>query len=134
MSFLQFIVFLVDEAARIAYEHLFYNMGQHTSAAHRLYVHEDIYDEFVRRVLEYVRNLKYGNPFEHTAKYGPMFDEKRMKYVLDFIEQTKKEGGHLKCGGKRYGTQGFYIEPTVFTDCTDHMKCAHEEVSEQTEL
>lgn len=51
-----------------------------------------------------------------------------MKKVLNYIETGQKEGAKLVTGGKRLGTKGFYIEPAVFSDVTDDMTIAKEEV------
>lgn len=51
-----------------------------------------------------------------------------MDKVLGYIEKGKSEGAKLLTGGKRVGTKGFYIEPTVFSDVTDDMTIAREEV------
>ena len=47
---------------------------------------------------------------------------------MNLIEAGKKEGATLQCGGKRVGTKGFFVEPTVFSDVEDHMRIAKEEV------
>lgn len=52
-----------------------------------------------------------------------------MEKVLGYIEKGKQEGAKLVTGGKRIGTKGFYIEPTIFADVTDDMTIAKEEVS-----
>lgn len=49
---------------------------------------------------------------------------------MEFIKTGKEEGAQLKCGGNRYGDKGFYIEPAVFSEVSDNMKIAQEEVSD----
>ena len=51
-----------------------------------------------------------------------------MKRVLAMIEKGKAEGATLRCGGNRIGNKGCFVEPTVFTDVTDQMTIAREEV------
>lgn len=55
-----------------------------------------------------------------------------MKKVLGYIETGKKEGAKLLTGGKRIGTEGYYIEPAVFADVTDDMTIAKEEVCSES--
>lgn len=119
----------MDDAVRKAHESLFRNQGQNSSAAHRVFVHESIYDEFVKRSTDYARNRKVGNPFDQGILHGPQVDEDKMNRILSFIDATKKEGAQLLCGGKRHGSQGFFIEPTVFSNCNDNMRCATEDVN-----
>ena len=51
-----------------------------------------------------------------------------MERILGYIEKGKAEGATLSCGGKRKGTKGYFIEPTVFSNVTDDMTIAKEEV------
>lgn len=51
--------------------------------------------------------------------------------MLEFIQSGISEGAKLECGGKALGLKGFFIEPTVFSDVTDDMRIAREEVREQ---
>lgn len=52
--------------------------------------------------------------------------------VLELVESGKKEGASVTCGGKKWGTEGYFIEPTVFADVTDNMRIAKEEVRVQS--
>ena len=51
-----------------------------------------------------------------------------MNKILSFCEQGQKEGATLHCGGMRKGTEGYFVESTVFSDVKDNMKIATEEV------
>lgn len=59
---------------------------------------------------------------------GPQVDDEMFEKVLRYIDVGQKEGAKLAVGGKRHGTVGYFIEPTVFTDVTDNMTIAKEEV------
>lgn len=120
--------FDVDEAVAIAHNALFNNHGQNCCAGSRTYVHEDIYDEFVKRSVELVKKRKVGNPFEKCTQQGPQIDDEMFTKVMTYIEYGKKEGAKLQCGGKRIGTKGYFVEPTLFSDVTDDMKIAQDEV------
>ena len=56
-------------------------------------------------------------------------DNEQFSKIMNLIESGKKEGATLGTGGKRFGDQGFYIQPTVFMDVKDHMRIAQEEVT-----
>ena len=56
-------------------------------------------------------------------------DQKQMEKILELIESGKKEGAKLQTGGVRKGDKGYFIESTVFSDVTDNMRIAREEVS-----
>lgn len=48
--------------------------------------------------------------------------------IMSLIDSGKKEGAKIACGGNRWGNEGFFIEPTVFTNVDDSMRIAQEEV------
>lgn len=119
----------MDEAVSIAHAAVFANHGQNCCAGSRTFVQEEIYDEFVKRAVEAARKIKVGNPFEPKVDQGPQVDDEMFGKVLGYIESGKSEGAKLETGGKRVGTEGYFIEPTVFSNVTDEMKIAREEVS-----
>ncbi|XP_054726875.1 aldehyde dehydrogenase, mitochondrial [Anastrepha obliqua] len=118
----------LDLAVDITHEALFSNHGQSCCAGSRTYVHEKIYDKFVAKATAAAKARKVGNPFDESVKQGPQIDEEMMSKVLGYIESGKKQGAKLQCGGKRIGDVGYFIEPTVFSDVTDGMKIAQEEI------
>jgi len=118
----------VDFAVETAHEALFSNHGQSCCAGSRTYVHEKIYDEFVKKAVAKAQARKVGNPFDESVKQGPQIDQEMVSKVMSFIESGVKEGAKLQCGGKRIGDKTFFIQPTVFSDVTDNMKIAQEEI------
>lgn len=113
----------------IAHNALFANHGQSCCAGSRTFVHENIYDEFVKRATAMAKARKVGDPFENGVLQGPQVDDEMFNKVLGYIESGTKDGAKLETGGKRVGTKGYFIEPTVFSNVTDNMKIAREEVS-----
>jgi aldehyde dehydrogenase (NAD+) len=118
----------IEEAAEIAHVAIFTNHGQNCCAGSRTFVHESIYDAFVKRATELAKARRVGNPFEKNIQQGPQVDDEMFHKVLNYIESGKKDGAKLECGGKRFGTEGYFIEPTVFSNVTDEMKIAKEEI------
>lgn len=112
----------------IAHNALFANHGQSCCAGSRTFVHENIYDEFVKRATAMAKARQVGDPFENGVLQGPQVDDEMFNKVLGYIESGKKDGAKLETGGKRVGTKGYFIEPTVFSNVTDNMKIAREEV------
>jgi len=76
--------------------------------------------------------LPMGDPLDRATRLGPVVSERHMETVLDYIELGKKEGATLACGGARATEgplgKGYFIEPTVFTDVTNDMRIAQEEI------
>lgn len=120
----------LDEAASIAHLGLFFNMGQCCVAASRLYVHEDIHDRFVAKAkaLAAERRTQVGNPFDDKTEQGPQIDDEQFQKILGLIESGKKEGAKVEIGGNRIGNEGYFVEPTVFSNVTDDMRIAKEEI------
>ncbi|XP_055545391.1 aldehyde dehydrogenase 1A1-like [Wyeomyia smithii] len=118
----------VDEAAQIAYGGVFENMGQCCIAATRTFVQEGIYDAFVKKAAELAKSRKVGCPFTQGTQHGPQIDDRQFKKILHYIEIGQKEGAKLETGGVRVGTEGYFIEPTVFSNVTDNMTIAKEEI------
>jgi len=69
-----------------------------------------------------------GSPWDTDNEQGPQVDKLQFNKILDLIESGKKEGANLKCGGDRHGDKGYFIQPTVFSDVTDEMRIAKEEI------
>lgn len=118
----------LDKAVEVAHERVMLNQGQCCIAASRTFVHEDIYDEFVKKTVDLAKKRKVGDPSDPDTDQGPQIDNEQFTRILDLIESGKKEGAKLECGGKRVGEVGYFVEPTVFSNVTDDMRIAREEI------
>ena len=117
----------IDAAVDIHQVGLFLNQGQCCCASSRIYVQEDVYDEFVEKTLKQTQQRRVGDPFTDVDQ-GPQQNEEQFNKVLHYIDSGKKEGAKLLMGGNRIGTEGYFVEPTVFGDVQDNMKIAREEI------
>uniref|UniRef100_A0A8D1T0M1 Aldehyde dehydrogenase 1A1 n=2 Tax=Sus scrofa TaxID=9823 RepID=A0A8D1T0M1_PIG len=118
----------LDAAVEFAHHGLFYHQGQCCIAASRLFVEESIYNEFVRKSVERAKKYVLGNPLTPGVNQGPQIDKEQYEKILDLIESGKKEGAKLECGGGPWGNKGYFIQPTVFSNVTDEMRIAKEEI------
>ncbi|KFP37824.1 Retinal dehydrogenase 1, partial [Chlamydotis macqueenii] len=118
----------LDAAVEFAHVGLFYHQGQCCIAGSRIFVEEPIYDEFVRRSIERAKKYTLGNPLLPSVQQGPQIDKEQFKKILELIESGKKEGAKLECGGGPWGDKGYFIQPTVFSNVTDDMRIAKEEI------
>lgn len=118
----------LDEAVTICYNAIFANQGQCCCAGSRTFVHEKIYDEFVKKATAMAAARKVGNPFDEGVEQGPQVSEEQYNKVLDLVESGKKEGASVTCGGNKWGAEGYFVEPTVFAGVTDEMRIAKEEI------
>ncbi|KAK9807805.1 hypothetical protein WJX72_009910 [[Myrmecia] bisecta] len=118
----------IDAAVEQAHFALFFNMGQCCTAGSRTFVHEDIYDEFVKKATERAQNRKVGDPFASDTEQGPQVSKEQFDKILGLIETGKKQGAKLQTGGGRHGDKGYFIQPTVFSDVRDDMTIAKDEI------
>jgi succinate-semialdehyde dehydrogenase/glutarate-semialdehyde dehydrogenase len=105
----------------------FRNTGQSCIAANRLYVQAGIYDRFVEAFVAKAKSLKVGNGLEDGVDIGALVNQKGLDFALAQIDDAVKKGAKLLCGGKRHGTRGFFLEPTVLADVPDNAACMSEE-------
>jgi len=118
----------VEEAVQWAHAAIMNNHGQNCCAGSRTFVHEDIYDEFVRIAKIMAENRTVGDPWSVETLQGPQIDKAQFDRILTYIKSGKEEGATLLAGGERHGEKGYFIKPTVFSDVTDDMKIAREEI------
>lgn len=118
----------LDLAVECAHQGVFFNQGQCCTAASRVFVEEQVYGEFVRRSVEFAKKRPVGDPFDAKTEQGPQIDQKQFDKILELIESGKKEGAKLECGGSAMEDRGLFIKPTVFSDVTDNMRIAKEEI------
>jgi len=118
----------IEAAVNWAAFGIYYNHGQTCCAGSRIFVHEKIYDEFLAKFTERTRSVKVGNPFEPEMFQGPQVSQVQYDRIMGYIQSGKEEGATLHHGGSRIGDEGYFIEPTIFTDVKPHMKIVKEEI------
>ena len=110
----------------------FYTQGEVCTNGTRVFVQAGVYDEFVAKVAARANTIKLGDPLELDTQMGALISEKHLEKVLGYIEGAKKTSARLVCGGKRHISaatkDGYFVEPTVFADCTDDMVHVQEEI------
>src|SRR5215204_5394026 len=123
----------VDNAVEGSLWGAFGTSGQRCTASSRLVVHKKIYKKFVERLVERAKNLRVGNGLETRTEIGPVINQAAMDKILSYIEIGQKEDkAKLACGGNRLTKgeykNGYFIEPTVFTDVKAGMRIEQEEI------
>ncbi|GBD71964.1 aldehyde dehydrogenase [Tetragenococcus halophilus subsp. halophilus] len=115
-------------AVRSAASTVLDNQGQTCSALTRLLVPKDELERTKEVIQDYYKDIKVGDPAEDDTRVGPMVSEDQMNTVLDYIQIGIDEGANVFLGGNRLNRKGYFIEPTVFTDVTNDMTIAQEEI------
>jgi succinate-semialdehyde dehydrogenase/glutarate-semialdehyde dehydrogenase len=103
------------------------NTGQSCIAANRLYVERGIFDRFVDAFVTRVRALRVGNGLEPGVDIGPLINADALDNALEHIDEARRRGARVLCGGKRIGDRGFFLEPTVLADVPEDARCMCEE-------
>ncbi len=103
----------------------FWAAGQNCIGVQRVYVHEEIYDEFKNDFIKKTKTYKIGNKLEKDCDMGPLITEKEAKRVEKWIKDAENKGSSILCGGKRKGT---IVEPTVLEKVPDEALMHKEEV------
>lgn len=107
----------LDQAVKWAHGGIMDNSGQVCTSTSRIYVHEKVYDEFVQTFVEHTKKVtSIGNPFGENTNHGPQVSKVQFDRVLSFIEQGRQAGAKTLTGGSSVNGDGYYIEPTVFTE------------------
>ncbi|EGG11917.1 uncharacterized protein MELLADRAFT_101708 [Melampsora larici-populina 98AG31] len=118
----------LEQAVKWAAFGVFFNQGQTCAAGSRVYVQESIYDEFVKELEKYTKNLKIGSPFNQDTFHGPQISQQQFNRIMNYIKSGEEDGAKVLIGGKRYGDQGYFIQPTIFIDVKPDMKIVKEEI------
>lgn len=117
----------IDAAVAGAVQSKFRNMGQTCVCANRIYAQDGIYDAFVEKLSEAVKQLKVGDGLSEGVTQGPLINQSAVEKVEDHIEDALSKGAAIKLGGKRHQLGGTFFEPTVLSGVTQDMKIAKEE-------
>lgn len=122
----------LDRAADGAMVANFFSTGQVCTNGTRVFVERSVKEAFEAKVLERVKRIKAGDPLKADTNFGPLVSFEHMEKVLSYFDIAKEDGAKCLIGGHRmtegnFG-KGAYVEPTVYTDCTDNMRIVQEEI------
>ncbi|TMU84882.1 aldehyde dehydrogenase [Bacillus sp. BHET2] len=122
----------VDAAVDGSLFGIFYNTGQSCEARSRLYVHEDIYDEFMDKFVEKTKKLKLADPHDKGTHIGAIINQDQLDTIDGYVQSAKEEGATILAGGSQAKVEGFekgyWYEPTIITDVNHDMKVVKEEI------
>ncbi|MCH8532979.1 MAG: betaine-aldehyde dehydrogenase [Saccharospirillum sp.] len=111
----------------------FYTQGEVCTHGTRVFVHDAIYDAFLDRVKERTeKGAVIGDPMDPNTNIGALISADHLNKVMGYIDAANNSGARLVTGGnsvKPKGCEGgYFVEPTVFADCTDDMPQVREEI------
>lgn len=103
----------------------FSNQGQVCISLQRIFVHEEIYDDFTTKFVEATKKLKLGDPFDHETYLSSLISNDELDRTLNWIEEAKQNNANILAGGK---SQGNILEPTIIADGRASLKVSCQEV------
>lgn len=122
----------LDLAVEAVVTGAFRSTGQKCTATSRVIVASEVFDEFKEMLVQKTKEITIGSGLDSSTWMGPCASENQLNTVLSYINKGVEEGATLLIGGKRAeeGSQadGYYVEPTIFDNCTPDMAIAREEI------
>ncbi|WP_236791874.1 aldehyde dehydrogenase [Amycolatopsis sp. GM8] len=107
---------------------IFWHSGQTCSAPSRLFVHRDIHDEVVDKLLTEAGALTIGHGLDNGVDFGPLVNERQLERVRGYVERAAADGAKVHQAGELPSGGGFFFPPTVIAGVTDEMECVREEI------
>ncbi|GAA6090979.1 4-trimethylaminobutyraldehyde dehydrogenase B isoform X1 [Tachysurus ichikawai] len=124
----------LENAIRGALMANFLSQGQVCSNGTRVFVHRSIRDPFLEEVVRRTKAIRIGDPLLEDTRMGALVSQGHLDKVLGYVEQAKREGARVLCGGQSFTPSdpklkhGYYMTPCVLDKCTDNMTCVREEI------
>jgi betaine-aldehyde dehydrogenase len=122
----------LDNAVSAALLANFATQGEVCSNGTRVFVHRDVKDEFVRRLVARVQAMTIGDPLDPATDVGALISEGHLAKVMEYIDLGRAAGARVVVGGRRVTegalADGYFVEPTVFDGCADDMRIVREEI------
>ncbi|NBU75850.1 MAG: aldehyde dehydrogenase family protein [Planctomycetes bacterium] len=118
----------LDQAVEGAFHAIYFHCGQCCTAGSRLFVQKKIHKEFVERLAARAKSRRVGDPLDASTEQGPQVSQEQLEKILHYVNLGTKEGANLAAGGQRKGSEGYFVEPTIFDNVTDSMTIAKDEI------
>ena len=102
--------------------------GERCTSSSRLLIQDTIKDDFEAKLIERVNKIKVGHPLDPATEIGPLVTEEHFNKVTSYFDIAREAGATVAAGGQTVGDQGYFVRPTVFTNATNDMRIAREEI------
>jgi len=117
----------VSSVASEIFARAFEHTGQVCCAIKRVFVHGDIAKDFVSALVRCARKAKLGGGLDKATTMGPLCNKMQHERVKDLVDDARKSGGTIECGGRARDGPGFFYEPTIVTGLKEGSRLVDEE-------
>jgi betaine-aldehyde dehydrogenase len=122
----------LDEAVSGALLGNFYSAGEVCTNGTRVFVQRSVRDAFLARLKARTEAMVIGDPLDPATQLGALISEAHLEKVLNYVALGTEQGARLLTGGRRATAgnlaRGAFVEPTIFTGCSDDMAIVREEI------
>jgi len=119
----------LSRAIKGSFQGIYFNSGQACNAGSRLYVAQELYDEVVEGLSSLAAGATVGPGLDPSSDFGPLISAEQFERVKGYIESGLQAGATASAGGTpKNGESGYFVSPTLFTDVSDEMEIAREEI------
>jgi aldehyde dehydrogenase (NAD+) len=123
----------LEQAVNGAMMGIFFNQGQVCCAGSRLFVEEDVKDQFLERLKEKAAKITVGNPMAQTTMMGPQVSLEQLNRIKSYMDIGRGEGASILTGGEAPKLEdafknGYFFQPTILTGVKNQMRVAQEEI------
>jgi 5-carboxymethyl-2-hydroxymuconic-semialdehyde dehydrogenase len=102
--------------------------GERCTSSSRLLIQDSIRSEFEAKLIERVNRIKVGHPLDPATEIGPLVTEEHFNKVTSYFNIARQEGATVAAGGDTLGDEGYFVKPTLFTNASNEMRIAQEEI------
>lgn len=102
--------------------------GERCTSSSRLLVQDSIREEFEDKLIARVNSIKVGHPLDPATEIGPLVTEEHFKKVTSYFDIATEDGATVAAGGETVGDEGYFVRPTLFTNASNQMRIAQEEI------
>ncbi len=99
--------------------------GQSCTSPNRIFIHQDIYDQFIDLLTAKFSKLKMGNGLDNNVDLGPLINKKSCDHVVSLLDDAMAKGAIITCGGK---INSNFVQPTVIKNCNEQMQIFNSEI------
>ena len=102
--------------------------GERCTSSSRLLIQDTVREEFEAKLIARVNNIKVGHPLDPATEIGPLVTQEHYDKVTSYFDIAKEDGATVAVGGVKVGEKGYFVRPTLFTNATNKMRIAQEEI------